>query len=121
MSAEIYQKSIMEDIRNGKSIHRCVVCGEGDPIVLEEHHHFARANSKKTVLLCKNCHFKITTEQNKVSPKSRSKDASHLEKIAYQLISIGALLGEIGNQLIKLGHELISYVHNCNTGLYSKN
>jgi hypothetical protein len=121
MSTEIYQKNIMEDIRNGKPVPRCVVCGEGDPVVLEEHHTFARANSEKVVLLCKNCHSKITNEQNKVSPKSRSKDASYLEKMAYQLISIGALLKEVGNQLIKLGHELISYVHNCNTGLYSKN
>lgn len=121
MSKEVYQKCLREDKRNGKAVPRCVVCGEGDSIVLEKHHIFSRNASEATELLCINCHAKITNEQNKVSPKSRSKNSNYLETIAYQLITIGSLLREIGNQLIKIGDELIYYVQNCGSGLYSKN
>lgn len=118
MSKEIYQKCVREDIRNGISVSRCVICGEDDPFVLEKHHIFTRDASEEVTLLCKNCHAKITNEQNKVSPKSRSKDASYLEKLAYQLVTIGAMLRDTGKQLIKIGHELIYYVQNCSSKLY---
>lgn len=94
------------------------MCGEEDPVVLEKHHNFTRNASEEVVLLCKNCHAKITNEQNKVSPKSRSKDASYLEKLAYQLVTIGAMLRDTGKQLIKIGHELIYYAQNYSSKLY---
>lgn len=119
MDKETYQKCVRENKRNGKVVPRCVVCGEGDPIALEEHHIFSRNASERTELLCKNCHAKITNEQNKVSPKSRSKNADFLEKIAYQLVTIGALLRIVGERLLKIGDEMIYYVQNCSSGLYS--
>jgi hypothetical protein len=119
MNKKINQKSIREDVKNGEATNQCLICLEDDPNVLEEHHIFSRAASGRTELLCKNCHAPITYEQNKVPPKSRSKDASYLEKIAYQLISIGALLREIGIQLIKVGHELRYYVQKCGSSLHS--
>lgn len=119
-SKESYQKSIMENIRNGKPVSRCVICGEDNSVVLEDHHIFGRANSERTELLCKNCHAKITHEQNKVSPKSRSKNASYLEKSLYQLLTIGVLIRDLGNQIIKVTHELMDFVKNCSSGLYSQ-
>lgn len=96
----------MEDKYNEETINQCLICREDDPDVFEKHHVFGRNNSDLVTTLCKSCHAIITAEQNKVPRESRSKSASLLEKIAYQLVSIGALLREIGNQLIKIGHEL---------------
>lgn len=114
MNKATYLKSIMEDIRNGEMVLRCVICGEDDPVVLQGHHISGRANSEKKAMHCLNCHTKITYEQNKVPREFRSKDASDLKKIAYQLVTIGAWLREVGKQLIKVGHGLINYVQNCN-------
>ena len=123
MSKETNQKCVMGCVmgytKNEEQVPQCVICLEGDPDVLEEHHTFGRNNSDHVILLCKNCHAPITYEQNKVPPKSRSKNASYLEKIAYQLVTIGALLREIGIQLIKVGHELIYYVQKCSSSLHS--
>lgn len=121
MDKEAYQKSLTKQKRKGKTSLCCVICGEDDSSVIEMHHVYGRSNSDQVQPLCKNCHAKITKEQNKVSPKSRSSNASNLEKIAYQLITIGALLKEFAEQLINLGHEVINYVQNCSSGIYAEN
>lgn len=120
MDKEIYKKSIMEDIRNGNAVPRCKICMEDDPVVLEKHHFSGRANSEQTVLLCKNCHAIITNEQNKVSPKYRSKNAPYLGRLGYQIVTLGALLARVVKQLIKIGYELMKYDKDCDSGLYSK-
>jgi len=113
MSKKINQKNITENKQYEESCLQCLICLEDDQDVFEEHHIFGRNNSNLVTTLCKNCHSTITAEQNKMPRESRSKNSSYLEKIAYQLISIGALLREIGKQLLKIGHELIDYAQNC--------
>lgn len=120
MSKKINQKNVTDNTLNGGSDTNCLICWEGDPDVLDGHHVFGRNNSPHKIPLCKSCHAPITYEQNKVSPKSRSKHASYLEQIGYQLVTVGALLREIGKQLIKLGHGLISYVEDCSSSLYTE-
>lgn len=85
----------------------CVECGEDNPNLIEMHHVDGRNNSDKEIPLCKNCHTKITAEQNKESPKVRSKKASLMNKRAYRIISNGALLRDLGDGLIDLGRELV--------------
>ncbi|WP_229390421.1 HNH endonuclease [Methanosarcina sp. DH2] len=119
MSKETNQKNITENKQNEESDLHCNICWEFDHEEFEEHHIFGRSNSDLVTTLCKNCHAIITAEQNKVPRKSRSKNASYLEKVAFQLISVGAYLREIGKQLIKLGHELIDYAQNCSSPLHS--
>jgi len=120
MSKKVNKKCLREDLGNEEIVDQCLVCREDDPIVLEEHHICGRNNSDLVTTLCKSCHMPITHELNKVPRESRSKNASYPEKIACQLINIGALLREIGEQLIELGHELIKYVQNSSSGLHSK-
>ena len=107
MDKEAYQKSLMKQKRKGKASLCCAICGEDDPGVIEMHHVYGRNNSEKVQPLCKNCHSKITKEQNKLSPKARSGNASQAQKRAFQVISIGALLKELGTQLINVGHEMV--------------
>jgi 5-methylcytosine-specific restriction endonuclease McrA len=80
----------------------CSICGEDDPRVVKERHHiFGRNNGDAVTLLCRNCHDKITSEQNKFPPKVRRKEANPEQKDAYIDASIGGLLKITGDMLIK--------------------
>lgn len=59
MNKETYQKCLREDIRNGKSVPRCRMCGKKGSIVLDEHKFSTKAGSERKELLCKNCYTKI--------------------------------------------------------------
>lgn len=41
----------------------CVICGETDWRVLERHHLAGRAHDKTTVIVCRNCHRKLSDAQ----------------------------------------------------------
>ena len=109
MNKNTYNKTVRRQRRNGTVTLACSICGEDDPGVIEFHHPFGRNNSDETIPLCKNCHAKITEEQNKTPPKSRSKNASPYEKMGFALISIGALHKLTSKTLIDLGHEVIRH------------
>jgi len=86
----------------------CYICGEDDPRILkEEHHIFGKANSEEKVLLCLNCHSKITQAQNKLPPKVRSNDASERDKIVVAIVSQGSILEVIGKKQKEFGYRLL--------------
>jgi hypothetical protein len=92
----------------------CAICGEDDPRVLKEYHHiFGRANISETILLCHNCHDKITKTQNEFPPFARKKNAPEVPKIAFIIRSIGTLLKLIGEQLIKFSDNLLEEWKKC--------
>ncbi len=104
-----YKNSLKKQLRNKKTRLCCVECGEDGPATIEMHHIYGRNNSDETIPLCKNCHSKITSEQNKVDPKKRSKNATSLEQRGFWFISIGALIKGIGDELLNYGHEVMDY------------
>jgi len=97
----------MKQKRNKTTSVCCLECGEDNSSVIEMHHVYDKCNSDETIPLCKNCHSKITAEQNKVSPKKISKKAKPIEQREFWFISVGALLKGIGDQLLNYGHELM--------------
>ncbi|NPE28391.1 HNH endonuclease [Methanococcoides sp. SA1] len=107
MSKESYNKSTRKYKGGKKPPLVCFNCVEDNPEVIEMHHVDGRNNSDWIIPLCKNCHTKITAEQNKISPKKRSKKASSENLAAFNIISIGALLELIGKRLGDLGREMI--------------
>jgi len=110
MDKNTYKQSVKIQKRKGKTGLCCYVCGEDDPIVIEgiEMHHIdGRSNSDIVIPLCKNCHTKITDEQNALSPKDRSEKASLIKKRGFQLINHGALLKLLGEEQSRLGNELV--------------
>ncbi|APH38232.1 HNH endonuclease signature motif containing protein [Methanohalophilus halophilus] len=109
MDKETYLKATRKQKRNKQTSLCCVECGEDDLSVIEMHHVYGRCNSDETIPLCKSCHFKTTAEQNKVSPKKRSKKAKPIEQRGFWFISVGALLRGIGDQLLSYGHELMKH------------
>lgn len=109
MDKETYQETVRKQKRDKKTSLVCNVCGEDDSAIIEMHHVKGKNNSDETIPLCKNCHAKITEEQNKVSPQKRSQQARSIETQAYQLISIGALLRLVAEWVTNLGHELMNH------------
>jgi 5-methylcytosine-specific restriction endonuclease McrA len=82
----------------------CAICGEDDPrILMEAHHVFGRANGKEVLILCKNCHSKVTLTQDLLPPKKRSKHANEADRRSFEDASIGSLLELIGEKLKKRG------------------
>lgn len=110
MEKETYKNYIKKNKKGKKPPIACAVCGEDNKDVIEMHHVDGRNNSDWVKPLCKNCHTKITAEQNKLSPKTRSKDTSEQNLMAFNIISIGALLRELGERLISLGMEATANV-----------
>jgi len=111
MDKETYQRA-QKKRRKGKIKSMCHLCGEDNPEVLskaESHHIWGRANSDLQVLLCLNCHNKITRKQNKFPPSARSKNASFLENVAYRLGSQGIYLELIGKSNQDIAFDLINY------------
>lgn len=103
MNKDAYKKNLKKQKKDKKPSIACVVCYEDNKNVIELHHVDGRNNSDRIEPLCKNCHAKITAEQNKLSPKTRSSEAPLQNKEAFNIISIGALLKEVGDRLIELG------------------
>jgi hypothetical protein len=106
MEKDAYAEFIKRQMKGRKPPIACVECGEDNKNVIEMHHVDGRNNSDWIKPLCKNCHAKITADQNKLSPKARAKDASLQNKRAFNIVSIGALLRDLGDRLIYLGMEM---------------
>ena len=85
----------------------CFLCGEDDPLVIEEHHPVGRAYSNDKIPLCKNCHAKITAGQNLFPPKARSHKAPLKERLTYALYSLILLIEEVLKTLKELCFEII--------------
>ena len=84
MHKDTYRETIQKMIRDGEPKVCCIACGESDRSVIESHHVFGRKLSLLEIPLCKNCHAKITAEQNKLPPKDRT-------GLPFIGVSIGAL------------------------------
>ncbi len=110
MKKEDYANYIRRNKKGKKPPIACAICGEDDKSVIERHHVDGRNNSEWIKPLCKNCHTKITAEQNKLSPKARSKDATLQNLKAFNIISLGALLRLIGERLINIGMGMTVHV-----------
>lgn len=81
----------------------CFGCGEDDVRILkkfEKHHIFAKVNSDENILLCPNCHGKITSRQNSISPNKRN------NKLAFQLLTQGELFKIVGDNQINIAKKL---------------
>lgn len=66
---------------------------------MEKHHIFGKSNSPETLIVCHNCHDKITHDQNLLPPKTRSSKASKADKQAFEDVAIGSVLELFGRRL----------------------
>ena len=73
--------------RLGTNNPRCVHCGESDPLVLELHHVAGQAYESSTVIVCRNCHRKLSDLQ-KDHPGKIADPPDRLEVIAHSMLGL---------------------------------
>jgi hypothetical protein len=69
----------------------CFCCGENDPECLELHHIAGKAFGSDLVIVCRNCHRKLTNAQ-KDQPKVSCVEPTMEERILHYRLGLSALL-----------------------------
>ncbi len=92
--------------RLGMNKLRCKACGESDDRCFDHHHLAGRKNSPFTVLLCKNCHAKLSDHQ-KDQPKQAKAPSDPIEAIGFFLLGLADLFELLVEKLREFGLHLI--------------
>jgi hypothetical protein len=106
-------RDLAEECRKQRRLERlgtqhpiCATCGETDWRCLEIHHIVDCDGKSATVILCANCHRKVTDSQKNHPPHSAAADP-FLESVGRFLLGIAELLKLAVAQLIVFGEALI--------------
>jgi hypothetical protein len=91
--------------RFGTNHPACANCGENDDRCLELHHIAGRMHSEDTVILCRNCHRKVSDDQ-KDHPKCGS-TSTKAQSIGYQQLGLAGLFALLAISLKESGEYLI--------------
>jgi hypothetical protein len=84
----------------------CGTCGESDWRCFELHHVAGQHHDETTVLLCFNCHRKVSDDQKSLPPFHAEADPM-LAAIGQFLLGLALLFRRIIEALEKFGRELI--------------
>lgn len=95
--------------RLGTDHPRCVICGETDWRVLELHHIAGRAHDKTTVIVCRNCHRKLSDAQ-KDHQNEVDETASLQMQVGQFLLGLCDLFSLLIEKLRAFGEQLIGSV-----------
>jgi hypothetical protein len=101
--------------RLGTNDPRCVTCGESDRRCLERHHIAGICHDDETVIVCRNCHRKLSDMQ-KDHPKPIGSQPDPFERIAYFLLGIADLFELLIERLRQFAATLIAQVRARHTG-----
>lgn len=94
--------------RLGTTTPGCVECGETDWRCLEAHHVAGQDFGDDTVILCRNCHRKLSDDQRD-HPQPVSSPPGQLDRIGHFLLGLGDLLKRLAEKCLEYGHTLIEY------------
>lgn len=92
--------------RLGVENPKCVRCPENDPLVLERHHIAGQAYDEATVIMCRNCHRKLSDLQRD-HPEKIQDPPDALEQIAHFLMGLADLFEFLIGKLREFAKELI--------------
>ena len=92
--------------RLGNDNPACAACGENDPLTLELHHVAGRAFDAATVILCRNCHRKLSDAQ-KDHPNRISEPPDPLESVGHFLHGLAEMFELIVQKLREFAAQLI--------------
>lgn len=90
----------------GTNEPRCGMCGECDWRVIEQHHVADHGRDDATVLVCRNCHRKVSDDQ-KGHPAFDPAADSMLASIGHFLLGLADMLRIIVAKLYEFGLTLI--------------
>ena len=89
----------------------CVCCGVADPFCLELHHMAGQKQHDDVCIVCRNCHRKLTMQQQYDAPPSGSQSCGPLARIGHYLLGLAALLFLIVEALQEFGRQLLEQPH----------
>lgn len=96
--------------RLGTDRPQCVGCGEDDWRCLERHHAAGRAYDPETVILCRNCHRKLSDPRDNAGAPA---DPPLLERVGHYLLGLTALFLLLAAKLKDVARELIDGANAC--------
>lgn len=105
LAAEARKQARLEKL--GMNDPRCGTCGETDWRVMELHHVADHGRDEATVLICRNCHRKVSDDQRD-HPAPDSKADPVLDRIGHFLLGLADLLILIVAKLTEFGNALIA-------------
>jgi hypothetical protein len=95
--------------RLGTNTPRCAECAETDWRCLEVHHIAGRDfGGTATVILCRNCHRKLSDDQ-KDHPQPASSPPNQFDRIGHFLLGLADLLTRLAEKCRDYGQALIAY------------
>jgi hypothetical protein len=85
----------------------CVGCGESDPFCLELHHVAGRTQHSDTVIVCRNCHRKLSNLQVGHAPLAAPGSLGQSEIVGHYLLGLADLLSMMAMTLTAFGQRLL--------------
>jgi hypothetical protein len=85
----------------------CLNCGESNPFCLELHHVAGKKHYDDTGIVCRNCHRKLTDQQNDHIQQSNAVREHPFAHIGHYLLGLADFLIMIVNALREFGKTLI--------------
>ena len=92
--------------RLGTRIPVCVCCGETDPFCLELHHPAGQQHHEDVVIVCRNCHRKLTNQQQDHIPPESADLVEPLASDVRYLHGVVDVFARIAPTLRKLAARL---------------
>lgn len=77
---------------------RCVLCGESDTRCLERHHIAGQQFGNDLIVLCRNCHRKLSDDQED-HPGPSSADPPLLERLGQWLLGLADFFHDLADQM----------------------
>jgi hypothetical protein len=102
--SERRRQKALERLRNNEPL--CAICGETNPHCLERHHVAGRSFRGDEVIVCRNCHRKLSVAQ-RGHPSQVCTPPALDEQAARLLLGLADLLAAVVKQLRRLANELI--------------
>ncbi len=106
INREIRRQRALE--RLGSNNPRCIRCGEDYPHALENHHLAGRKNLDEQVIVCRNCHRKLSDRQ-KEHPNQQTIPPNRFEVIGRFLLGLADLFEMLMENLKSFGLQLIEF------------
>lgn len=104
LARETRKQRRLEKLRSNSPL--CGTCGEADDRALERHHVAGRKFDPATMVICRNCHRKVTDDQ-KDHPAFKAGGDSPLHAIGLFLLGLADLLELVIDKLSEFGLALI--------------
>ena len=107
-----YEKRKQQRLRKlGTSKPKCSICGESHWECLELHHIGGQAYDQTLVILCRNCHRKVSIRQHG-HPETASEREYEQTRLARLLLGLADLLALAVEKLRQIAREILG--PNCN-------